>query len=103
MGNKTGHTYSLQIADNNSAVWVHCSDGSTVGRFGRMGVDLHNTVTEMMQGAPQCRLCTHGIPSQADWELFREKVLEWWGIDVPLDAFDPALLKGVSKGLSASA
>ncbi|HCE7248407.1 TPA: hypothetical protein NHR53_006292 [Pseudomonas aeruginosa] len=97
MGHEKRLSYSLQIADNNSAVWVHSSDGSTVGRFGRMGIDLHNTVTEMMAGAPQCRLCTHGMPSLADWQLFREKVREWWGVDVPEDAFDPALLRGGSK------
>ena len=85
--------YELQLSDNRTAVWVHSSDGSTVGRFGRQGVDLHNTVTAMLQGAPECRLCTHGKPTKADWELFREKVLEWWGIRVPEDAFDPKLLK----------
>ena len=48
--------YEIQLSANRSAVWVHASDGSTVGRFGRMGIDLHNTVTDMMAGAPECRL-----------------------------------------------
>lgn len=103
MGHEKHLEYSLQIASDNTAVWVHCTDGSTVGRFGRMGVDLHNTVTEMLAGSPQCRLCTHGIPSHSDWELFRAKVKEWWGIDVPENAFDPALLRGGSKSLLINA
>jgi hypothetical protein len=52
-------TYELQLSDTRNAVWIHASDGSTVGRFGRMGIDLHNTVTEQMAGMPECRLCTH--------------------------------------------
>jgi hypothetical protein len=72
-------------------VWIHSSDGSTVGRFGKMGVDLHNTVTEQLNGKPECRLCTHSKVSQADWDLLRDKALTWWGITVPEDAFDSTL------------
>lgn len=85
--------YELQLSDSRDAVWIHSSDGSTVGRFGKMGVDLHNTVSEQMSGSPECRLCTHGRPSLAEWALFREKALEWWGVAVPEDAFDVKFLK----------
>lgn len=88
--------YEIQYSDRRDTVWIHCIDGSTVGRFGRMGVDLHNSVTEMLEGATQCRLCTHGRPSMAEWELFRSKALEWWGVIVPADAIDPALLAATS-------
>ena len=81
--------YELQLSDSKSAVWIHsCVDGSTVGRFGRMGIDLHNTVTEQQAGMPECRLCTHGQPSKEDWQLFRDKALEFWGVHVPENAFD---------------
>ncbi len=85
-------TYEIQLSEARNAVWIHASDGSTVGRFGRMGIDLHTTVTEQMAGMPQCRLCTHGQPKAADWALFRERALEWWGVEVPDDAFDARLL-----------
>jgi hypothetical protein len=88
----TSLEYELQLSDNLDAVWVHASDGSTVGRFGRMGIDLHNTVTDQMAGMPECRLCTHGKPTAADWQLFREKAFEWWGVEVPADAFSPRWL-----------
>ena len=84
--------YELQLSASRNAVWIHGGDGSTVGRFGRMGIDLHNTVTEQMAGASECRLCTHGQPSIEDWELFRAKALEWWGLSVPVDAFDKKFL-----------
>ena len=86
--------YEVQLSQMRNTVWIHSPDGSTVGRFGTMGVDLHNTVAEQLAGLPQCRLCTHGKPSRADWALFREKALEWWGVEVPEDAFDSLLLKG---------
>lgn len=85
--------YEIQLSALRDAVWIHCSDGSTVGRFGKFGIDLHNSVLEQMQGASQCRLCTHGIPTQADWELFRVKAKEWWGVCVSADAFDAKYLK----------
>lgn len=86
-------TYQVQISACRQTVWIHSSDGSTVGRFGRMGVDLHNTVTEQMAGKPQCRLCTHGEPTLADWVMFRERALAWWGVDVPQNAINTHSLR----------
>lgn len=85
-------TYAVQTSALRNTVWIHASDGSTVGRFGRMGVDLHTTAQEQVAGASQCRLCTHGRSTVNDWKLFREKALEWWGVAVPEDAIDASLL-----------
>lgn len=86
---KQAKGYELQLSECRNAVWIHClNDGSTVGRFGRMGVDLHNSVLDQRRGIPECRLCTHGPVSEADWQLFRDKALEWWGVVVPDGAFD---------------
>ncbi|MBJ2214082.1 MULTISPECIES: hypothetical protein [Pseudomonas] len=85
--------YQLELSVMRDRLWIHSTaDGSTVGRFGRMGIDLHNTMTEQMAGKPQCRLCTHQRPTVADWLVFRERAKEWWGVEVPRDAFDEALL-----------
>lgn len=91
-GQSSSIEYEVQTSLRRDAVWIHASDGSTVGRFGRMGIDLHNTVTEQMHGMPECRLCTHGKPSKGDWALFREKAMEWWGVEISTDAFDQSLL-----------
>lgn len=87
--------YEIQEAATKDRLWIHGPDGSTVGRFGLMGIDLHNSITEQLNGAPQCRLCTPGPATLEHWELFREKAKEWWGVDVPVDAINTKLL---SKG-----
>jgi len=81
--------YEVQISLSRDAVWVHASDGSTVGRFGKMGIDIHSTVTEQMNGASQCDLCTHGRVTAEDWTTFREEALARWGVEIPDDGFDP--------------
>ena len=85
--------YEIQTTQLNDAVWIHASDGSTVGRFGKIGIDLHNTITEQMAGSSQCRLCTHRKVTADDWELFKDKAFEWWGVIVPNQAFDADLFK----------
>jgi len=85
--------YEVEWSVTGDNVWIHASDGSTVGRFGRLGVDLHNTVTEQRNGMPQCRLCTHEPATREHWKLFREKALEWWGVLVPADAFNQQFFK----------
>lgn len=86
------HTYELQLSATRDRVWVHYSgDGSTVARFGPRGIDLHNSISEQAEGAGQCRLCTHGATTAEDWELFRAKCLEWWGVHIPADAIDPKI------------
>ncbi len=37
----------------------HSIGGPTVNCFGRLGIDLHTTVTEQVVGRPACRLCTY--------------------------------------------
>ena len=65
------HPDQVQVSQDGQTVWVHSMDGSTVGRFSRrFGLDVHRTVTEQLQGAPQCLHCTHEVPSHADWVLF---------------------------------
>lgn len=85
--------YEIQTSENKNAVWIHASDGSTVGRFGVMGIDLHNTVTDQLNGASQCKLCTHGKVNANDWGLFKEKSLEFFGVKVSDDFFDKKLFK----------
>lgn len=81
--------HELQTDPLKRRVWVHASDGSTVGRFDvRFGIDIHNTVTEQMEGKSQCLHCTHETPGKAEWAMFREHAQKHWGIDVPDDAVD---------------
>ena len=88
--------YVVQYSDCGGAVWVHCSDGSTVGRFGKQGVDIHNSVTEQLAGAKECRLCTHGVPTRKEWRMFIDKAYEYWGVVIPERAFNHSLLANKS-------
>lgn len=81
--------YEVIISELADTVWINGPDGSCVGRFGRMGIDLHTTATEQLNGASQCRLCTHGKPSPEDWALFRAKAAEWWNVEIPADTLNP--------------
>lgn len=86
----------LQVSDDGRTVWVHGSDGSSVGRFSKVfGLDVHTTVTQQMEGAHQCLHCTHEAPGQDDWLKFIELMLEHHGIVVPpeLISFDTPPIK----------
>jgi hypothetical protein len=74
----------VQVSEDGKTVWVHALDGSTIGRFSKVfGMDLHTTVTEQQNGVPQCLYCTHEAPGPGDWNIFRTKLLESYGIDLP--------------------
>lgn len=75
--------YGFEASPDAKTIWIHCSDGSTVGRFSRFGIDLHNPVSEQIKGAPECRFCTHSQPSISDWDMFRSKAFEYWNITIP--------------------
>lgn len=83
--------YVIQLSDSRDAVWVHASDGSTVGRFGKMGIDIHSSITEQLNGAPQCDLCTHGRVTAKEWATFRTEASLRWGVTIDEDAFDHRL------------
>lgn len=88
-----GQFYFVECSTDHETVWVHCSDGSTVGRFSVFGIDIHNSVTAMLNGAHECLLCTHNTPSIEDWEIFRSKALELWDIDIPENYVSPHVFK----------
>jgi len=85
--------YKLQLAQLRDTVWIHASDGVTVGRFGKFGIDIHNSMEVQLETGVQCLLCTHRPVTINDWRIFREKANELWSIDIPHNAFSIKLLK----------
>jgi hypothetical protein len=76
----------IQVSDCGNTVWIHSSEGSTVGRFSKtFGMDVHTTVSEQMDGASQCLNCTHQKPSRLDWLNFCSLVKDNYDIKVPVD------------------
>lgn len=73
----------VQVSADRKTVWVHAYDGSTVGRFSKVfGMDVHTTITEQLQGAGQCLLCTHEAPGQVEWDEFCDLMQARYGITV---------------------
>lgn len=59
-----------QVQSDGITVWVHdAHDGSCIGRFGRMGIDIHRPVSEQAEHG-QCLLCTHGSTGPDHWRRF---------------------------------
>lgn len=75
----------IQVSANGDTVWVHHSDGSTVGRFSlRFGMDVHTTITHQLNGGSQCLHCTHGPATEADWAHFIELMRAHYDVTVPV-------------------
>lgn len=75
--------YEIQEDPLKVRLWIHASDGSTVARFdARFGIDIHHSITDQLSGASQCLHCTHSKPTLSDWNFFREKARELWGLDI---------------------
>ena len=76
--------HEIRVSANGDTVWITAFDGSCIGRFSkRFGIDVHRTVTDQMNGAPQCLYCTHIRAEQREWRIFRLVIGMIHGIEVP--------------------
>ena len=71
-----------QIVSDGTTVWVNHVTGYCMARFGRMGIDIHNS-PEDQERLGQCLHCTHGPTTEADWQDFVEQVDRLFSIKVP--------------------
>ena len=84
------------IESDGRTVWVAAEvDGSCIGRFGMMGLDVHRSMTEQMAGFGECLLCTHGPTTTSDWDTFKRAMRDLHGVDVP-DGHMPERLRETS-------
>ena len=70
------------VQSDGVTVWVIGAKGDTLARFGRMGIDVHQTHEAQLAGAPECLHCTHSPTNPADWETFKASVAKHHGIEV---------------------
>ncbi len=77
-----GDVPDYQIDGGHAAVWVSCADGSCIGRFGKMGIDVHKTLTQQLAGEGECLECTHGRTTPADWHRFVASMMKHYQIDL---------------------
>ncbi len=85
-------TFILQLSSCRDRVWVHASDGSTVGRFSVRGIDIHHSLADQEATGKQCLHCTHRPSTADDWDFFRAHAQAAWGLTIPEDAFRADLL-----------
>lgn len=60
----------IEIIADGRTVWINGPDGSCLGRFGALGVDVHRSATDLLAGKSQCLVCTHRRATKADWQMF---------------------------------
>lgn len=85
-----------EILGDGRTVWVNASDGSNIARFGRMGIDVHTTITDQMAGASQCLACSPGPTGFADWREFQRLVSLHYGVRVD-DTYMPKFVQCLQK------
>ena len=71
-----------QIESSGTTGWVNGSDGSCIGRFGVMGVDIHRSFEDQQNGLGECLLCTHGVTGPGEWDIFVEGMQRLHGVRV---------------------
>ena len=75
--------FAVEVSACANTVWVHASDGSTVGRFSKhFGMDIHNPIGQQLEGQGQCLHCTHTKPNESDWARFCELIMKHFGVVV---------------------
>lgn len=90
---KDGRFYELCLDTRRDRLWINADDGSAVARFNtRSGIDVHNTASDQIKGAPECLWCTHEKPNLSAWQGFIKAVEDNFGIKVPDDAIDVSKL-----------
>lgn len=76
-------TYQIQYDTNKQRLWVNASTGENVARFNsKAGIDIHNSIEDQFMGKPECQYCTHAVPTQEDFNIFCEKVKEYFKVDI---------------------
>lgn len=78
----------VELASDGVTVWAF-TEGQTIGRFGRFGIDVH--VVDQTAGV-SCLYCTHEPVTSLDWDVFKEKMAQHHGVAVP-DTLKPLRLR----------
>lgn len=76
-------SHMILLTTDGRTVWVNDRNGHCIGRFSIFGIDIHNTFEVQNQTGKECLYCTHKRTDINDWELFKTKMYELHGIEVP--------------------
>lgn len=70
------------VESDGRTVWINGPDGSCLGRFGTMGIDIHRSADDQMDGMGECLFCTHGPTTEQHWEQFVHGMLQHHGVRI---------------------
>lgn len=66
----------VQVTTDGITVWVCDNNGNTIGRFGRMGIDVHSA------DSTRCLYCTHEPTISKDWDVFVVQMRKHHGVNI---------------------
>lgn len=78
----------FELLSDGRTVWINADDGMSVGRFFRVGVDVHRDAAGQMETGEQCLACVHDLPPAEAWDVFVAAIEEHYGVRVP-EAYRP--------------
>lgn len=70
------------VESDGTTVWANGPDGSCLGRFGTMGIDIHNSAADQADGKGECLLCTHGRTTLEHWNRFVDGMMHHHGVKI---------------------
>jgi hypothetical protein len=79
-------TATHEIVWDGRCVWVNDDTGCCIGRFTRMGVDVHKTGPDQLETGQQCLDCFHDADPRKSWNRFVVSMRAHHAIDIPADA-----------------
>lgn len=69
----------VQLLTDGFTCWVNTEQGECIGRWGRLGVDVHLTLDQQHIQGKQCLECVRG----GSWELFCDAMQRHYGVPIP--------------------
>lgn len=78
-----------EITSDGVTVWVNDNMGTCIGRFGKLGFEVHRDTEGQLSGGSQCLACNERTDDfEADWATFKADMLRFYGVAVG-DAVKP--------------
>lgn len=80
-----------EVMTDGRTVWVN-SPGICVGRFTVAHMDIHQDLQKQLETAKSCDDCREGPFTEKDWQYFRDRMREMFGVNVP-DNYAPEAMR----------
>lgn len=72
---------TVEVMYDGRTVWIN-DGGCCIGRFSKMGIDVHHGMTTQMRLGVSCLDCKAGPTTITDWRAFTASMLEHYGVAI---------------------